>query len=78
MDIESTCMKIAKGPVGITGVTTNEQAVQIWASGHHLCIQVLTELEDLREKRLDEEKKNREGKEGFNLMQKTNRNFRQR
>ena len=48
MSIESTYMKIGKGPSGMIGVTTNERAVKIWANSHHLCTEVATELEELR------------------------------
>lgn len=77
MTNESIHMKIGKGPAGLAGVSTNEWGVHIWASGHHLCNQVLTELEDLREKSSHEEKNvKKKEKEGFNLMQKTSRCFR--
>ena len=36
MSIESTYMKIGKGPSGLIGITTNERSVKIWANGHHL------------------------------------------
>ena len=45
MRIEPTYMKIGKGPEGLVRITTNERAVQTWATGHHLCSQVLTELD---------------------------------
>ena len=41
-------MKIGKGLSGIIVVTTNEQSVKIWANVHHLCGELLTELESLR------------------------------
>ena len=49
MAIESTYMKTGKGPSGIIGVTNNERSVSIWANGHHLCNQLLTELFQLEE-----------------------------
>ena len=42
-------MKIGKGPSGLIGITTNERSVKIWANGHHLCGELLTELEALRD-----------------------------
>ena len=50
MSIESTYMKIGKGPSGLIGVTTKGRAVKIWASSHHLCGELATELQDLRNK----------------------------
>ena len=47
MAIETTYMKVGKGPAGILGVTTNERSVSIWSNSHHLCAEVLTELVDL-------------------------------
>ena len=51
MSIESTYMKIGKGPSGIIGVTTKERSVKIWSHSHHLCGELATELEDLRQER---------------------------
>ena len=48
MGIETTYMKIGKGPAGLIGITTNTRSVQIWANGYHLCSELLTGLEDLR------------------------------
>ena len=48
MEIETTYMKIGKGPAGLIAITTNARSVQIWANGHHLCSELLTELEGLR------------------------------
>ncbi|MEM7297990.1 MAG: hypothetical protein AAF391_06960, partial [Bacteroidota bacterium] len=48
MGIECTYMKIGKGPTGMIGKTTNSRSVQTWANGHHLCSELLTELESLR------------------------------
>ena len=48
MGMETTYMKIGKGPAGLIGITTNARSVQIWANGHHLCSELLTELEGLR------------------------------
>ena len=50
MSIESTYMKIGKGPSGLIGITTNERSVKIWANGHHLCGELLTELQTVRDK----------------------------
>ena len=47
MAIESTYMKIGKGPSGIVGITTNDRSVSILATSHHLCSELLTELYDL-------------------------------
>ena len=51
MAIESTYMKTGKGPRGMIGTTTNERSTTIWTSGHHLCGELTTELDDLRSKR---------------------------
>ena len=48
MGIETTYMKIGKSPAGLIGITTSAPSVQIWANGHHLCSEFLTELEGLR------------------------------
>ena len=50
MGIETTYMKVGKGPAGLIGNTTNTRSVKIWANSHHLCSEVLTELECLRNK----------------------------
>ena len=50
MAIETSYMKIGKGPSGLIGVTTNEKALKVWAKGHHLCGEVLSELESVRER----------------------------
>ena len=42
-------MKILKGPRGMIDKTTNSRAVQSWENGHHLCSQLLTEHEGLRD-----------------------------
>ena len=49
MAIESTYMKIGKGPSGLIGVTTKERTVKVWANGHHLCKKHLSELDNLRD-----------------------------
>ena len=49
MSIESTYMKIGKEPKGVIGETTQEKAVKIWALSHHLCGELMAELEGLRE-----------------------------
>ena len=48
MAIETSYMKLGKGPTGVIGITTNEKALKVWANGHHLCGEVLTELSSLR------------------------------
>ena len=45
MGIETTYMKVGKGPAGLIGNTTNTRSVKIWANSHHLSSEVLTELE---------------------------------
>ena len=57
MAIETTYMKVGKGPAGILGVTTNERSVAIWSNSHHLCAEVLTELVDLSSKEKHTESK---------------------
>ena len=47
--IESTYMKIGKGPSGVIGFTTNERYLNVWANSHHLCADVISQLEDLRD-----------------------------
>ena len=59
MAIESTYMKIGKGPSGPIGVTTKERTVKVWANGHHLCNKLLSELDNQR----DTEKNNMKHKE---------------
>ena len=41
-------MCIDLGPAGMIGVTTNDRSVSIWANSHHLCGELLTELENQR------------------------------
>ena len=48
MAIESTYMKIGKGPSGLIGITRQERAVKVWANGHYLCNNLLSEFENLR------------------------------
>ena len=48
MAIETTYMKVGKGPSGMIGVTTNDRSVSIWANSHHFCGELLTELEHQR------------------------------
>ena len=64
MGIESTYMKIGKGPSGIIGVTTNERTVKIWSNSHHLCGELLTELEDLRTSTANKDGKHKEEGQG--------------
>ena len=63
MAIETTYMKVGKGPAGVIGVTTNERSVSIWSNSHHLCGQLLTELADLSDKdnRVDNKTHKEEG-----------------
>ena len=37
---------ILLGPSGIIGVTTNDRSVSIWTNSHHLCGELLTELDN--------------------------------
>ena len=60
MAIESTYMKIGKGPSGIVGITTNDRSVSIWANSHHLCSELLTELSDLGNKQQTSHDKHKE------------------
>ena len=60
MTIESTYMKIGKGPSGIIGVTTKERTVKVWANGHHLCNELLSELDSLRDRKNDSPIKHKE------------------
>ena len=48
MAIETTYMKVGKGPSGMIGMTTNDRSVSIWANSHHFCGELLTELEHQR------------------------------
>ena len=48
MAIESMYMKIGKGPSGLIGVTTQERTAKVCANGHHLCSNLLSELDNLR------------------------------
>ena len=59
--IETTYMKIGKGPAGLIGQTANSRSLTIWASSHHLESEILTELESLRKK--DEKAKNKHKEE---------------
>ena len=43
-------MKINKGPEVIIGQTTNFRSITIWVNNHHLFSEILTKLEDLRNK----------------------------
>ena len=36
------------GPSGMIEITTNDRSVSIWANSHHLCGELLTELDDQR------------------------------
>ena len=48
MIIETTFMKFKKGPTGIIGKTTSPRTIQIWANSQHKCIEVLQNLDTLR------------------------------
>ena len=63
MAIESTCMKIGKGPSGLIGVTTQERTVKVWANGHHLCSNLLSELDNLRSS--DSKDRTKHNEEGY-------------
>ena len=39
---------ILLGPSGMINVTTNHKSVSIWANSHHLCGELLTELDNQR------------------------------
>ena len=45
--IESTYMRMGKGPLSLIGVTTQEMTVKVWANGHSLCNELLSELDTL-------------------------------
>ena len=60
MSIKATYMKISKGPEGIIGQTTNFRSITIWVNSHHLCSQIVAELEDLRNKVKKDKKKHKE------------------
>ena len=49
MSIKSTYMKIEKDPKGLISQTTQEKAVKILVLSHHLCGEVIAELEGLQE-----------------------------
>ena len=62
MAIESTYMGMGKGPLGLTGVTTQERTVKVWVNGHNLCNELLSELNILRNNdNVDRTKHNEEG-----------------
>ena len=44
MAIESTYMRMEKGPSSLIGVRTQESTVKVWANGHHLCNELLLGL----------------------------------
>ena len=55
-------MKISKGPEGIIGQTTNFKSMTIRVNSHHLCSQIVAELEGLRNKvKNDKNKLKQEG-----------------
>ena len=68
MSIESTYMKMGKGPSGIIGITSNQRSVKIWANGHHLCGHLLAELETSRDNQRSDPPVH---KEELLLMQRT-------
>ena len=51
MAIECTYTRARKGPSGMIGTTSSERTTTIWASGHHLCGELLSHLEELRSKK---------------------------
>ena len=64
MAIESTYMRMEKGPLGLTGARTQESTVKVWANGHHLCNELLLGLDTLRNSdKADRTKHNEEGDE---------------
>ena len=60
MAIESSYMKVGKGPAGVIGVTTNHRSVSIWSNSHHLCGELLIELSDLGSKQQTHDPKHKE------------------
>ena len=64
MAIESTYMRMGKGPSGLIGVTTQEKTVKVWANGHHLCKKLLSEIDTLgNSDNVDRTKHKKEGDE---------------
>ena len=61
-----TCIDL--GPAGQIGVTTNDRSVSIWANGHHLSGELMTELENPRssDSKSNDMKHKEEGKERIN------------
>ena len=57
--IVSTYINISKKQACVISITTNTCSVQIWANGHHLCIDVLTKLESLKNNGVDKNKEKR-------------------
>ena len=64
MGIESTYMKVGKGPFGLIGKTTNERAIKVWANSHHHCNSLVTELKDVINKKSSEQFSHKEEGEG--------------
>ena len=50
MAIESTYMRYGKSKNGIVGITLNQQALKTWAYSRHACSQVISQLNELRDK----------------------------
>ena len=62
--IESTYMRMGKGPSGLIGVTTQERTVKVWANGDHLCKKLLSEIDTLgNSDNVDRTKHKKEGDE---------------
>ena len=64
MSIEAIYMKIGKGPACLIRQSTNSRSVTIWANSHHLCSEILTELESLRNSDKKDESKHKEMEKG--------------
>lgn len=47
MMIETSYMKVGKGPLGIIGVTTKPRAVKVWAKDNHIQSELLIDLDYL-------------------------------
>ena len=48
MFIETTFMRYGKGPGGLIGLTLKEKSVKNWENSHHICTQILTDLNEMR------------------------------
>ena len=56
MFIETTFMRYGKGPGGLIGVTLKPKAVKKWNNSLHICIQVLKDLDEMRDRGFAKEK----------------------